>query len=166
MSDDRGDLFSEDSPETTLRGAQAIEGFDQQDKGMPRRQIGGRGPTAQDQQAPPMDDLDKLLLREDTHPVTRLIAERLREVEKHFPDAFQIGQSIVSVVGRVQEMERVVTHLSQQRAVAEMGLERHTRATALDMAIKAVPEANKGDASLISALADGFLTWLKAGVQG
>lgn len=159
MSEDRDAL---DMPE-------AMTGFDEMEpEPTTRRQIGGARPSHEEgaTNAPPQDALDSLLARPDTHITTRLIAQRLRDIEKHFPDAFKVGQSIVALNGRINELVPVVQHLSQQRAVAEVAMERQVRATAMDLAIKALPDDRKGDAAMISQLADAFLGWLKSGTQG
>lgn len=92
---------------------------------------------------------------------------RLAALEERLPDATaiatsltQIGQAVATLQQAVVQLQQQVAWLAQQRGVAEQQLERHTRATALDLAIKAAPGA---DAAGMTALADAFVAWLKAG---
>lgn len=99
---------------------------------------------------------------------TMILAARLRQVEQHVPDAIKVGQAMGNLAGRLAETEKMVTHLSQQRAVAEVQMERQVRAVALDMAIKALPDSVKASAEapdVMTTTAEAFLAWLKAGAQ-
>lgn len=94
-----------------------------------------------------------------------VVAERLRQIEQHVPDAIKMAQGVTNIAGRLGELEKAVGYLSQQRAIAEVQMERQVRAVALDMAIKALPDAVRSDPEAITRFADAFLGWLKAGAQ-
>lgn len=90
------------------------------------------------------------------------IDARLVDLEQCLPEATAIVSSLAQLGQTVQQLHQQVVFLSQQRAVAEQQLERHTRATALDLAIKAAPGAAAG---AMTELADAFVGWLKGGAN-
>lgn len=102
-------------------------------------------------EAPPPDDPNE----------ARLVA-----LEQKLPDATAIITSLTQLGGAFTQLQQQVVFLSQQRAVAEQQLERHTRATALDLAIKAAPAAvAAADGERLTNLADAFVVWLKGGTN-
>jgi len=119
-------------------------------------------PTGQTQ----LDDLQQIVHNTQYPMVLRVLAQRLAAAEQHLPDTMRVGQSLIQLDTRVRQLEPQVQHLSTQRAVAEMSMERHTRSMALDLAIKTVPEAQRAEpyaAGIIVDLADAFLQWMKTG---
>lgn len=94
------------------------------------------------------------------------IEARLVALEQKLPEATAIVTSMTQLGQAFQQLQQQVVYMSQQRAVAEQQLERHTRATALDLAIKAAPAAvAQGDGERLTSLADAFVAWLKGGVN-
>jgi ABC-type transporter Mla subunit MlaD len=75
----------------------------------------------------------------------------------------QHAAAIDQTSGIVNEMQKALQRLLQQRAVAEQQMERQSRYSALDLAIKAAGERPEIDA--ITAFAGAFLDWMKAGTQ-
>lgn len=119
-------------------------------------------PTGQTQ----LDDLQQIVHNTQYPMVLRVLAQRLAAAEQHLPDTMRVGQSLIQLDTRLRQLEPQVQHLSTQRAVAEMSMERHTRSMALDLAIKTVPEAQRAEpdaAGIIVDLADAFLQWMKTG---
>jgi hypothetical protein len=117
----------------------------------------------------PVDDLDEIVGSNSYPLVLRVLAQRIQAAEQllgqNMPQAMQIGQSLIQLDTRLRNLEPQVQYLSQQRAVAEMSLERHTRSQALDLAIKSMTDEQKTGrdaADLITLLADAFLRWMKA----
>lgn len=87
------------------------------------------------------------------------ILARLTALEDQMPDASGIGVRLAQLGQSITEMQGQIQWLAQQRTAGEKQLERHTRATALDLAIKAAPGV---DAETLTALAAAFVAWLKA----
>jgi len=113
-----------------------------------------------------LDDLQSIVHNTQYPLVLRILAQRLAAAEQHLPDTMRVGQSLIQLDTRMRQIEPQVQHLSTQRAVAEMSLERQTRSMALDLAIKTVPEdqrAGPDAADTIVILADAFLAWMKTG---
>jgi hypothetical protein len=86
--------------------------------------------------------------------------ERLDAIEPQLP---QIAQVLSQHGATLDQVAQQVMWLSQQRAMAELQMERNTRATALDLAIKASGE--KPDVGVIVEFAEAFLGWMKAGAS-
>jgi hypothetical protein len=90
---------------------------------------------------------------------------RVAALEARMPEATQLIASVTQLGQNQQQLHLAFAQFSQQRGVAELQLERHTRATALDLAIKAVPH-KEGEAPGVDAItrfAGAFLQWLKGG---
>lgn len=65
----------------------------------------------------------------------------------------------------LSELQRFLIDRDKRHLGADAAAERQVRATALDLAIKAVPDQQRGDPSIITDLAAAFLGWLKATEQ-
>jgi hypothetical protein len=125
------------------------------------------GRRAQAQQAeqpapaePMMDDLDMILTAPTAPLMLKMLAGRIKEIE-----STKTAHAILSLDTRIRHLEPVVQQMSQQRAVAEIQMERQVRSAALDLAVKALaalPEADK-TAETISAYADAFTQYMKVG---
>lgn len=89
------------------------------------------------------------------------ILQRVDSLEARLPEMTQIINVIRQQSEAIGKLQQQVVYLAQQRNLVEEQMERHTRATALDLAIKALPES--GGAGLrLTTLADAFVSWLKA----
>lgn len=140
--------------------------------------VNGHAPEA----ASPNNSMDKLqtIATDEAFPeALRIAANRVLAIEAFLrqqrPDEFQVGEALAQfraelsqVTNVVQQTGQVVAQMSQQRAIQEFMAERNARATALDLAIKALPEAERmGEAGplTITTYAEAFLGWLKGGMQ-
>lgn len=126
----------------------------------------------------PLDPLRVILTNESFPEALRHVADRLLKAEHAFnqmaqrhPDEFSVGEALTQFRNElqaqsqvVQQIGQVVAQLSQQRAVQEFLAERNARATALDLAIKTLPEAARTPEAIV-AHAEAFLGWLKSGMQ-
>ena len=102
--------------------------------------------------------------RMDAAPLSPPASDWLDALEARLAELPQYAQALTQHAGALNQLGQQVTHLSQQRAMAELQMERNTRATALDLAIKAVGEKAAGaapDMDQITLLAGVFLGWLK-----
>lgn len=86
--------------------------------------------------------------------------ERLDAIEPQLP---QIAEALSQQRAAIEQVSQQVMWLAQQRAMAELQMERNTRATALDLAIKASGE--KPEVGAIVEFAEAFLGWMKAGAS-
>jgi hypothetical protein len=92
------------------------------------------------------------------------IEAAFRQLQEAWPSEFSVGEALTQFRAELQQMSQVVTQLSQERAVQEFLAERNARATALDLAIKALPEADRTPDAIV-AHAEAYLGWLKSGTQ-
>jgi hypothetical protein len=109
---------------------------------------------------PMMDDLDMILTAPTAPLMLKMLAGRIKQLEALSP-----GNSILALDTRLRHLEPVVQQMAQQRAVAEVQMERQIRSAALDLAIKALtamPEADRSP-DTISAYADAFTQYMKVG---
>jgi hypothetical protein len=125
-----------------------------------------------------VDPLQQIIGSEAFPEALRIIADRLLKAEVAFnqmlqrhPDEFSTGEALAQFRGElhqhsqtVQRIGQVVHQLSQQRAMQELFAERNARGTALDLAIKALPESARTPEAIV-AHAEAFLGWLKSGTQ-
>lgn len=114
--------------------------------------------------APTRDSIEKAWLAaqkvEDRREAERHDFEtRLAAIEENLPQITDLISGLTQHANAIGELQRVVSGLMQQRDMMQLQVERHTRATALDLAIKAAPA---GDAAKITDLADAFVGWLTA----
>lgn len=89
--------------------------------------------------------------------------ERIGAIEDKLPQVTQLVGSVSQLGMAMQEMQQHMHVLSQQRDFTWLQIERNTRATALDLAIKAAPG---GSAENLTALATAFVAWLKGPPEG
>jgi hypothetical protein len=122
-----------------------------------------------------LDPLQVIATTEAFPEALRVTADRLLKAEHAFnqmarqrPDEFAVGEALTQFRSELQSLGQIVTQLSQQRATQEFFAERNVRSAALDLAIKALPEAERmGDNGSVTivAYAEAFLGWLKSGTQ-
>ena len=119
--------------------------------------------------APPADEqigdpIEYMITDEKMPAAMRVLAGRLRQAEQNMPAVIEATQRLIQIGANVDYLGKVVQSLSQQRALGELQMERQTRSAALDLAIKAAQrQGEPGDAVVITALAEAFLGWMKAG---
>lgn len=155
-------------------------GFDQEPEPAPPElhrtveaapRVNGHAPEA----ASPNNSMDKLqaIAADEAFPEAfRITANRVLAIESFLrqqrPDEFQTGEALAQFRTELNQIGHIIGQLSQQRAVQEFIAERNARATALDLAIKALPEADRMGESgpvTITTYAEAFLGWLKGGTQ-
>lgn len=116
--------------------------------------------------ATPRDDLQWIATNEEMPAALRIIAHRLLMAERGPVDVVHLGQAHLQMQHAFEEMRQQVIALSQQRSFGEMQMERSARGAALDLAIKALPDALKSSeraTETIITFAGAFLDWIKAG---
>jgi hypothetical protein len=94
------------------------------------------------------------------------IRQRLTQIENQIPEVTKIIGSVVQLGANLQQLQQIVHQMSQQRAVAELQMERNIRASALDLAIKALQGPTKespADLDKLTTFAGAFLAYMKAG---
>ena len=129
----------------------------------------------------PTDPLRAIATNEAFPDALRITAERLLLAEATFnrfsqhaaqhSDEFAVGEALAQFRSELEQhraelvrLNQVISRLSQQQAVQEFLAERNARAAALDLAIKALPEASRTSEAIV-AHAEAFLGWLKSGTQ-
>src|SRR5579864_1043424 len=90
-----------------------------------------------------------------------VVAQRLLQVEDYLrrlnSDVIMpFQQAATNFDARVKRVEDIVQHMSQQRALAEIQMERQTRSMAIDLAIKSIAE-DKRTPDAITTYADAYL---------
>ena len=92
------------------------------------------------------------------------LVARIEALESHeAPQAENLAglaRSVLDLAQRLERIERAVHAQSQQHAIQELGLERQTRFSAMDLAVKARGPGDTGAATV--AMAEIMLGWLRA----
>src|SRR5512146_1733587 len=101
---------------SAVNDAPAIAGF------------GDEAPAPQPEQPPvPPDAMQAVAENTEMPDVLRLLAMHVGRLEHHQGDAAKLTQSVMALGANLDQVQKAVIHLSQQRAVAEVQIERQTR---------------------------------------
>jgi hypothetical protein len=95
-------------------------------------------------------------------PLGAPLADRVEVLERRQIHESEIAKALSTHAAVIDQIGAEVSRLSQQRGLEEAKMERQSRYSALDLAIKAAGE--KPDLGVVTAYADAFLVWMKVRV--
>ena len=87
------------------------------------------------------------------------LQDQTKALTAHLPEAAATARSLLLMQDRIARIEQFLAQMQAQQTAQHRQLDMNARATALDLALKALGPASENGAAAMG-LAEGFLAWL------